>query len=291
VYDAQDLEGHGLSYLSTLPSLTSLTLSGILSLVDGSLEHLGKLKNLKTLDLWCSYTFNSDTEVRYLGDLVNLESLNLTNWPLSDDSLSHFRGLQNLRELTLSGCNCNESFTGSGLFHLQHLTSLRALHIDNADDPLPLSIPQLHLQNLLHLKSLSISLDVEKADNSFQYICQNLPELEHLFVESCSELTDSGAAYILLLTNLRSVVMWDTTLLTDVSLGYIASLKKLEKLHLRGSLQFSDEGAQHHLKDVVRRQNPTLKSLWIYLCPQVSELYTLEQRMRCRNKRQLILKV
>jgi Leucine-rich repeat (LRR) protein len=117
------LTGAALPLLKLLPALRSLDVGGIqrvdsglwgLALTDGNLQQIAALTQLRSLKLSGANLNDvgadrpertqSRSELRDLSKLralVNLESLDLSNTPVSDDALEALRALPKLRELRL----------------------------------------------------------------------------------------------------------------------------------------------------------------------------------------------
>ena len=121
--------------LHSFKKLEALTLVGNFSLE--GYASIGKLKQLRELDLMLTLSTVSDKELAFLEKLPELRKLTLTSTShatvdtglvlsqFTDDALSRLQNLNDLEELVI----CCDSISGKGLSHLLHLKSLRRLEI------------------------------------------------------------------------------------------------------------------------------------------------------------------
>ena len=145
----------------------------------------------------------------HLRGLTNLRSLYLMGTPVTDDGLAHLRGLKNLRFLDLTGTK----ITDAGLSHLRGLTNLQSLDLTGT------KITDAGLAHLRELTNLS------------------------LLKLTGTKITDAGLAHISELTNLRSLYLYGTPV-TGVGLAHLRELTNLQTLGLNGT-QVTDDGLVH----------------------------------------------
>jgi hypothetical protein len=112
------------SILSFIPP-DALSILGWVStskVTDSALEHIGRLKGLKVLELW--ETSIGDKGIAHLEGLVNLVCLDIGDTAITDEGLRHLQALRSLRQLTLLGTRVSEN----GLRYLRTLDRLE--HLD-----------------------------------------------------------------------------------------------------------------------------------------------------------------
>ena len=191
------------SDLKFLPYLTSLTIE------DGDFE-----------------------DVTFLKDMRNLETLTISDVPLSSDDVEIISALPGLKDLTLSGCgisNISALSSDQSLVHLD-LSDNTIRNIDALADLTSLERVNLKHNALTSLDALSGLSSLQKLDVSYNSLTSiapvcGIPALTYLNVSSNS-LTSLGA--INNLTNLTSLYAGTNTI-TDVSvLSGCSSLKKLD---------------------------------------------------------------
>lgn len=92
------------------------------------LEYVRGLSTLQSVSLWdCKLI--TDRGLQPLGELQNLEQLDLANMNTTDEGLVHLAGMVRLTELNLSGT----AVTDAGMKHLQGLRSLEWLRLNETD--------------------------------------------------------------------------------------------------------------------------------------------------------------
>lgn len=116
------LSDTGLSEIEAMP-LEELDLSECQQFGDAGMQSVGKLSNLKRLNLW--RTPLTDTGVGHLSGLTNLQWLNLDNIALTDSGLKSLSALQKLAFLHLG----STQVTDAGMKYLVDLKSLSDLRI------------------------------------------------------------------------------------------------------------------------------------------------------------------
>jgi hypothetical protein len=107
----------GLVHIKEMKQLEGLLLSND-AITDAGLEHLKDMVNLKELDLFSLYGFESritDAGMKHLKNLKNLEVLVLTGTGVGDASIEVFKGMAQLNDLRLSSTRV----TKKGLAQLQ----------------------------------------------------------------------------------------------------------------------------------------------------------------------------
>jgi len=153
----------GVQMLASFKKLESLTLTGNFS--EKGYDNIGKLVQLRELNLYLNSPVVTERELAFLEKLPNLRKLALysgfctpqepgkqsTLSQVPDAVFSQLQNLNGLEELTI-GCS---AFTGSGLSHLSKLQSLRKLTLGSRCTNLTLL--ELHrLKDLPHLTDLAI---------------------------------------------------------------------------------------------------------------------------------------
>eukprot|EP00803_Ostreobium_quekettii_P005614 evm.model.scf_375EXC.4 EVM.evm.TU.scf_375EXC.4 scf_375EXC:55822-57139(-) len=117
----------GLQHLRSLTGLQYLTLSGCRGNWDRQLEPIGKLAELKHLEVTLDRCLGwiTDRSIIHLGALAALERLQLTDTQITDRGLEELNSLKRLRHLDLS----RSRITGRGLGQLFGLTGLAELRV------------------------------------------------------------------------------------------------------------------------------------------------------------------
>ena len=135
-------EDDDLAYLVGLRSLQRLEVKdGKFS--DAGMKSIGAVAGLCELCLARCAGITS-AKMKYVGQLENLERLDLRESPVTDEELRHLDKLTKLKELNLAGTE----ITDAGLVHLAALASLEQLHLNRT------SVTDAGLQHLRGLKKL-----------------------------------------------------------------------------------------------------------------------------------------
>ncbi len=110
----------GLKNITNMTELTTLDLGGCNAVTDQSLANIGKLSNLRSLNLaYCKVT---DLGLLYLKNLTNLISLDLGGCDqITDAGLANLSNMSQLKILNLQHCT---SITDNGLLYLESLSTL-----------------------------------------------------------------------------------------------------------------------------------------------------------------------
>jgi hypothetical protein len=110
----------GLAHFQHVPGLEELWLHGCKNITDAGMVHVGKLKQLRYLDLGA--TKIGDAGLAHLSELSNLEHLELYYYTkITNSGLAHLAGLNKLTYLRLSFTKIGDR----GLLHLEKLCGLK----------------------------------------------------------------------------------------------------------------------------------------------------------------------
>lgn len=178
-----------------LPNLQVLELPHS-RLTNASLEEIGKLAELRRLNLWEAAAV-TDSGVKQLIGLNKLESLRLDRTRVTDAGAVMLAELKNLRDLSINNC----PLTDKGVQALAGLSKLRSLSLGGTD------LGAAGLKELTALKELQF-LGISKTPT-----------------------TDAGMDSVAQLSNLQSLGLVDTKV-TDAGLKKLAGLKRLQTLTL-----------------------------------------------------------
>jgi hypothetical protein len=164
-----------------------------------------------------------------IGQLGQLESLQLGWCDVSDDALVHLRNLTRLRTFHLSGTRVR----GPGLIHLKRMTQLEDLSFHR----IPISDDDLsHLAGLTRLKHVSIT--VENVTTAGLVHLRKMRGLETLDVWQ-TKITSLEP--IRNLTHIKSLGLTDTPI-DDAGLEAVANFRELESLYLQRVDKVTDAG-------------------------------------------------
>ncbi|XP_066441231.1 uncharacterized protein [Eleutherodactylus coqui] len=169
--DSTHVTEESLQTVSSLPALSTLTLSGVQSLSssrvlellaglpltrlllpgkhtlsDEGLSHLSHLCSLSELDL-TDHTQITDRGVQHISQLLRLRVLSLCNTSVSDSGLLHLRGLKLLEELSLDRTKVTSRGVSQCIPHLPHLQVLGLSDTGVGDNVLKLGVQKC--KNLL----------------------------------------------------------------------------------------------------------------------------------------------
>jgi Leucine rich repeat/Leucine Rich repeat len=163
-------------------------------------------QNVTCVSLPSSSSFR---ELVAIGHLDRLEWLWVGGSGVSDDGLSHLKGLTNLEVLDLSGTNV----TDDGLKHLRGLSRLKTLSLGrmNVTDA-----GMVHLQSLSSLEDLDLSMT--KITDAGLVNLQGLRSLTKLHLQMTG-ITDAGLVHLRGLTNLQRLGLRGAKIVRNSSLG------------------------------------------------------------------------
>jgi len=214
------IKGTGLKELADL-SLTTLSVHGTLLSRNG-FKAVGSLKKLNSLVL--SRSRVTDEDMKAVGELVDLVSLDLADTTVGDGGLPNLATLKKLRTLDLS----RTRVTGTGLKGLAGLDALAALTLDKA----PLT--DAGLATLPKLPGL-VSLDASNTAIAGAGLkgLAGCPKLGVLKLDSTA-VNDAGAANLSACAALGSLNL-NRTKVTDAGMKALAGLTSLYDLDLGGT--------------------------------------------------------
>ena len=124
-----DTSDSDLFWLSSVQCLRKLYL-GWTNVSDAGLEHLKRLKDLRTLDLRAVSGGISDAGVEKLRGLVRLESLNLYKSDVTDAGLEHLKGMKKLERVFLQ----ETQVTDAGIEKLKKTFPNLVVHSSSPND-------------------------------------------------------------------------------------------------------------------------------------------------------------
>lgn len=202
------LNNSAMFYISYLSKLSYLDLKGT-NVDSAAFMHLRKLTNLTQLSLPPRNKVTQEA-VNWLKHLPNLTTLDLSSYPIND--LHFLQGMNNLRELSLSGTQVNSD----ALAYLKEKPLLHWLSLDNCK--------HLSDDSILHLKSLHSIEDLGLS---------NTP------------LTDEAVKSISELVNLKKLNLQRTQITNDC-LTFLSKLKKLTLVDMRWT-KVDEEGIKKNL--------------------------------------------
>ncbi len=180
----QEIPMETFSLLSHFPKIQFLDLV-FTQIDDANLEHVGKLKELRRLDLGACVNV-TDAGIKWLKKLGNLEMLWLWDTKLGDKGMGVLAYLYRLEELYISGTQISDN----GLYAIRKLPMLRGI------DARATSITDVGLKYLKPLPSLEwldIS-DTQITSDAAQYIVK-LSRLKRLQIRH-TNVTTRGAVQI-----------------------------------------------------------------------------------------------
>jgi len=149
LFNARSIGNEGVAALAALKALAKLELFLAPKVTTSGLNHLNTLPNLTDLEASVGYEQEWDGSTLQLGQLKKLERLDIVVW--QDDDLACLANLKNLKSLQITA---RGPVTDKGIAHLQGLSGLDALRIENV----PLTDMSLaSVANMRRLTSLTIS--------------------------------------------------------------------------------------------------------------------------------------
>jgi Leucine-rich repeat (LRR) protein len=208
--------GTGLKYLSGLHALRKIRVDNT-HVGDNELAYLSNLPSLESLNLWLTPT--GDVGMVHVGKITTLKSLVLSRG-VSDEGLSHLRGLTSLQYLLTGG----QGIDDEGVAHLADMTQMEILDLRDTlitDDGL------VHLKKMKKLKRL-ILYGTRVTEKGFAHLenFKNLEELEVLY-----GVTETGLMHLSKLPSLKNITI-DGDSITSKGIETLSKMKSLEHLYI-----------------------------------------------------------
>ena len=192
-----------------LQNTTNLSLYGCRRLTSNSIKELGKLKNLKTLNLGITKDPNDFSN---FGD-VPLKSIFFIKSGVSDEGISSLaNNCKNLTEIDLTN---SFKLTSNALKEFQNFKSLAKLKLNKC------AIDDSSLKNLANL------------------------QLQHLNLTECEKISNQGIKFLSSIISLTKLNLSKNPLLTGDALQSLANLKNLIYLDFSGIKNVQDASLKH----------------------------------------------
>ena len=283
-------------------NLKSLSLKGSNITERTFVEFLSQCKNLQSLDLSCCNSLfmsgqilekNSDIQVlkgalekvtevnlssiRFLSDAVfnrimtvceNVEKLSLASVQITFYS----KGVYYPREQTR--CANGSVLTFNNIFDFfltqQCLTSLNFTRTQIEDEHIEaiVSIPELHLQELIFVRCRNIS------DKGIASICRYQTGLITLDLRECPDLTNGAVMAVgSFLKQLKNLYLHKCKMISDKSVAVLDNLNHLEVLDLSECFQITSTGL---IKGLCAGNTTNLTHLSLNCCSSVNDLFVLK---------------
>jgi thiol-disulfide isomerase/thioredoxin len=190
----------------------------------GTIAHDKNLPGNPVVEVDLSGSTVTDDDLRLVGNLAELRTLNLHRTGISDAGVEHLKGLRHLTTLTIG----NTRITNAGLKALTALEQLEliGLHGTRINDE-----GVIHLKAFPQLKSLFLSKS-EVTDEGLKTV-KGLAGLELLWLAE-SRITDAGLAELARLPHLKSLNL-EKTGITDEGLSHLSGFKELVYLNVQGT--------------------------------------------------------
>ena len=221
-----NIRGPGLRHLAELPNLHYLFLKGTnydgkCKFTEYSLKYLRDIRSLRKLRIWRQLPI-TDAGMPHLGNLTQLEGLNLYGHPITNAGLAHLKSLNSLKELDLR----KTKISSGALIHLKEIKSLEYLKLPSSVTDADMA----YLGELDKLKCLHVGIGGGRITDAGLSHVAKLHRLEELSI-SGKDITDAGMSHIAKLTNLRFLNLW-TDQVTNAGLAKLTTLKSLKKLSI-----------------------------------------------------------
>lgn len=189
---------------------------------DSGLVNLKGLNQLHYLSLW-GCTKIQGSGLIHLQALKNLQTLNLRETAITNESLVHLKGLHRLRNLYLGTTVIGPKITDEGVIHLKEMSNLENLDLGGCD---------ITDAGLIHLKELNI--------------------LQGLYLGK-TQITDAGLLHLQAMSNLRRLDLhWNGKRITDAGIVHLKGMTNLQILNLNIT-DISNDGLKH-LKELPNLQ-------------------------------------
>jgi len=197
--------------------------------------YLEPLKQLSRID--ARYSGFTDSSLKRIGQLENIQELNLDSSRITDRGLQYLKPLKKLKSLNLSNLVRTQAsrvsrrkrgefspggLTDAGMVHLQQIPTLESLDIRLSQ------VTNRGLSHLLGLGALSHLALPEKVDDDGLALVSQIGSLNSLDVNSCF-ITDVGVTHLLKMQQLESLRI-DATYIPVEALARLKTLPNLSSL-------------------------------------------------------------
>jgi hypothetical protein len=255
IFNFRDLNDEMAANLEGLKNLTTLAITNSI-ITDATVEMIARsFPGLKELDL-SSNTLLTNSAMRVIAELSDLERLSLVQNNFNDLGTSHLSKLQNLRALDLRGNMEAGDMTMEVVAGLPKLTSLR--HRTS-------TVTDYGMQYLGQNKTLDSLLiqDFLITSQSGQYLAQ-LENLTQLEIFRCQGFGSEGVQALAGM-KLTRLTLRDLPMVDDSALIVFADLPQLRRLYLHELGSISDSG----LENLAALKSLELLDIWEV--PQMSD--------------------
>lgn len=229
------VEDEGLVVLTDLPSLRRLALRNVSS---AGLKRVSGLTSLRRLELYGT-AFNENQHLQCLSHLTNLQSLDVTGFNSTDETLAQLKSLRSLKRLRLSPLAYAPlpGISEAGLVHLKAMPSLESVELYGAgritDEGLG------YLAGLPNLQTVIIpNMMCEFTDAGLARLSQ-LTRLEHLYLR-VRGITDWGLLHLQRLPALKKLELWRESL-TDAGVNRFRQARPEVEVKIGGEVPKSPE--------------------------------------------------
>ena len=231
----QRIDDSVLAGVAKLPNLERLYL-GTPSVTSVGMQHLEGLSRLTTLSLWDIGDID-DQGIASIGKLTDLNSLQLTNMPVTDAGFGSIGKLTHLSSLQFE----NVPVSDRGFAELGQLNNLRTLWLWNRPTNSGTGVSDIGIQTIRSLKQLTTLYirGMQFGDAGMDAIGE-LTQLRELDLQG-PQFTDASAQFIAQLAELRELEL-STTSISDVGLKKLAPLVHLNTLTV--GLNVTEEAAR-----------------------------------------------
>jgi len=195
---ADSYRPHSFSALAEFPSVKRLYIGGEKALSNSELREIGQLTQLEELDL--PTVHNTDDAWTSLVPLQSLRELNAKNARVTDEGLAHLKKIRSLETLVLNG----DSLTDEGLRHISELPNLKGLRTYGRFDHPFTDAGLAHLAKVESLEELIIA-GAGIGDAGIESLSK-LPRLRGLWIHAPG-LTDAGLAKLKSVKTLETITI------------------------------------------------------------------------------------
>ena len=170
----------------------------------------------------------TDAEMWRLARLRHLIQLDAASTPITDAGLVHLENLTTLQNINLQEAG-NGGVTDAGVAALSNLTNLKVLGLHNQ----PITTRAFeHLRGCKQIQRLYIQM-TRINDESLRVMAQSFPQLELLQANS-NDITDEGVRHLLTLPHL-SFLNLSRTSISDAAIEVLAGLPELRHLQVNST--------------------------------------------------------